>query len=103
MVYVKAFGKKDHTGVKKSQKTVVFDEVLYLKSSKEIGREDLETGNVRVEVYDADRFSKNDLLGYVPVRACVYVRARVRLTNELTTSSRTFLRIYTNAGTLRSI
>jgi hypothetical protein len=67
IVYVKTLGAKMHTGVRKGQKSCVFDEMLYFKSKKEMDREDLMSGDLRIDVYDADTFSRNDLIGYFEV------------------------------------
>ncbi len=62
VVYVEAFGQEQHTIVKQKQNSCVFD-TLFFFNAKDVDRDQLEMEQITVSVFDADTFSRNDLIG----------------------------------------
>lgn len=62
VAHVYVFGETQHTKVMKKRTSCVFDDVFFFKAS-EMTPDRLETEVIKVSVFDADTFSRNDLIG----------------------------------------
>ena len=62
VVYVTCFDQRKHTAVHRQCTGCVFDQVLFF-NIKDVDREIFEAGTIKIEIYDADTFGRNDLIG----------------------------------------
>lgn len=94
VVYVNVAGQTQHTRIVQKRNDAVWDQTL-LFSLKQATQQDLEQAQITISVFDADTFSRNDLIGsysfdlpYVYARQHHEVyKAWVGLTNESSTTN----------------
>ena len=60
--FVECFGQKKHTAVKRKANMAVFDDAFYF-SKRDLQPYELQESVVKVSVFDADAFTRNDLIG----------------------------------------
>jgi hypothetical protein len=62
LCYVEVMGDKQHTMVKTQTRSCVWDHLFFF-SLHDVDRERLEAGLVKISVFDADKMSRDDLIG----------------------------------------
>jgi hypothetical protein len=62
VVYMQVLDQKQNSSIKEQTRSAVYDEIFFF-DFRNVGRDELSVGNLKVSVYDADTFTTSDMIG----------------------------------------